>query len=123
MSITAADFKVRFPEFVSISDTTITTMIGRAELRLNENLWGTWYDEGLYYLSAHFLGRTFTSVQTGAAGPIASKSVGDVSISFTNPTPTDAGEAFFLSTTYGAEFWSMAAIVGTQLGVVGWNDV
>jgi hypothetical protein len=127
LSITAAEFKTRFPEFASETDARVNTMIARAELRVNEGLWDTWYDEGLYYLSAHFLARANAAALAAsgggvtASGPLASKSVGDVSISFSNATPADMSEGYLNSTSYGAEFWSMAMTVGTQLGVVGWS--
>ena len=128
MSITATEFKVRFPEFASETDARVDIMIARAELRVHAGVWDTWYDEGLYYLSAHFLARANVAAQAAsgggvtAAGPLASKSVGDVSISFTNAAPADMGEGYLNSTSYGAEFWSMAITVGTQLGAVGWTD-
>lgn len=124
MSITAAEFKIRFPEFVSVADVRVTTMITRAGLQVLEGTWETLYNEGLYYLTAHYL---YRAEQTAAgaltpSGALVSKSVGDVSLSFSNSTSLDKVEDFYNSTSYGAEFYTLMMIVGIALGAVGWAD-
>jgi len=122
MAITATGFKSRFPEFSTVDDSRVETFITRAELFVNEGTWDTLYNEGLYYLTAHFLKKSQDMANGGgASGPIASKSIGDVSISYASSASSSGFENSYNSTPYGVEFWNMAMIVGMQLGVVGWD--
>lgn len=118
MSITPAQFKNRFPEFINVSVPRIRVFIADAELEMNESKWGDRYDKGLSYLTAHFLSialKTETGSPASVAA-VASKSIGDVSVSFANKSSESQVEAYYQSTVYGQEYWSMLRFVG--LGAV-----
>jgi hypothetical protein len=120
MSITPADFKVRFPEFISVADSRIQLFIVDAELELNVLKWCDRYDKGISYLTAHYLSialKTATGL-TGSVNPVASRSVGDVSISFANKSSESQTEAYYNSTVYGQEYWNMLQFVGLGAAVV-----
>ena len=118
-----ADFKIRFPEFDTISDARIQIFIDKSILNLDEGLWDARYNEGLYYLTAHFLqlGENTANQGGGSGGtaPLSSKSIGDVSISFaTGSIDGDSSAAYYNSTTYGQEYWRMLMIVGEGMVAV-----
>lgn len=121
--MTPTEFKARFPEFDSVDDSRIQVFIDDAELELDEGVWGTWYEKGLAYLTAHFLtiaNQTAAGASGSTGGPVASRSVGDVSISFARGASTGATEDYFNSTSYGQEYFRMVNIVGVRaLAVTG----
>ena len=123
MSVTATTIKARFPEFDSQADARIEIFIEDAKLELSESKWGDRYDKGISYLTAHLLSIALKTEKgsVGSVGPIASRSIGDVSISFSNKTSESQIEAYYNSTPYGQEFWNMLQFVG--LGAVAITDV
>jgi hypothetical protein len=127
LAITPTEFKVRFPEFASEADATIQVHIDRAELRLHLGTWGDLYDEGLYYLTAHYLSKALETAAgggtgAGASGALTSKKIGDVALTFGSHSSSSGLESYYLSTPYGQEFWSMAMIVSQTMGVVSWSS-
>lgn len=127
MAVIPTDFKARFPEFDSISDARIQSFIDKALLNLSESVWGDYFVEGQLYLAAHFLTLAIASENSGgsgagvAAGPVASRSIGDVSVSFAVPSDVSSGSgtaAYFSKTPYGLEYWRLVKIVGEGLVAV-----
>lgn len=51
--MTPAQFRTRFPEFVSASNEMVSAYLTSAALEMNEDIWGDRYDEGQAYLAAH----------------------------------------------------------------------
>lgn len=101
--ITATDIKARFPgAFTSISDALLETVIVEASLEISEGLWGTYYDTGLLYLSAHIASMSAMGASSASvSGPVSSKRIGDVSISYATP---QGGVSAINSTSYGQRF-------------------
>lgn len=124
MAITPQDVRDRYPEFSSVTDypdARIQTWITKGEGELSEAAWGDQYNEGLLAYTAHFLSwsaQTFSSGGAGGSiGPVASKSVGDVSVSFANVAGGNASAlaSFFLSTPYGQEYWRLVQLYGVGM--------
>lgn len=53
--MTAAEFKVLFPEFVSAADALVTSRIDWATPRTPLDIWGELQEQGIAFLTAHFL--------------------------------------------------------------------
>jgi len=114
--ITTAEFKVRFPEFVTYDDARIQLFIDDATATVNLNCLNS--DLMIAYLSAHLLvGGTQTS--TGDSLPIkavASQSVGDVSVSYTTASGGTASIDFYTGTAYGARYLNLkGSCIGSPL--------
>lgn len=119
MSVTPTTFKARYTEFSTLSDATVQIYLSDAELELDEGRWGTLYDRGLAALAAHFLALAQQSAAAGtggggAVGPVTSKSIGDVSVSYgwSNSGSGSATSDYYNSTTYGQDYWRLVQIVG-----------
>ena len=123
MALTAADFKIRYPEFDSVADATVEMFIADAEQELSEECWGDLYERGVFALAAHFL---YLDQQRQAAGsgggivaPAQSRSIGDVSWSFALNTVDSNGDQYYGSTQYGQEFMRLSDLVSPGMTVVG----
>lgn len=110
--ITTANFKLKFKEFTCKTDDEIQIFLDEAVELLNEAFWDTKYDLGLYYLTAHLLALSdrMASTSTKAiatAGPISSKSVDGVSISFAVSEFQNAAAEYYRQTLYGQRYWAL----------------
>jgi hypothetical protein len=121
--ITPQDIRDRYPEFASVTDypdARIQTWITKGVGELDETAWGDQYDEGLLAFTAHYLSWS-TSVtgnggSGGSLGPVAAKSIGDVSVTFAGMGgEMTQQEAFFRSTPYGQEYWRMVLLYGVGM--------
>lgn len=105
MSLIASDIKARFPEFASLDSATITRWLDEAERSHNSCQWGGKSDDGLAYLTAHFLSTFGSGCATGAPGPLTSKTEGQVSADWETPElflKNDLG-----TTPYGRRYLSL----------------
>jgi len=122
--MTAEEFKLRFPEFAAVPDGRVDLFIADATIELCPTRWGARYEKGLAYLAAHYLAIALKNEAAGGAGstvsPLASRSVGDVSVSFATGSSGSAGkgEEFYNSTAYGQEYWALMQLVGIGVVVV-----
>lgn len=106
--ITPANFKTRFPEFSTINDTRIQLFLDDAELEISKTVWGKLYDKGIYYLTAHELSMA-TATENGKTGGLkseASKSVGNVSVSYSSLNYNEY-DNYYTTTAYGKKFIDM----------------
>ena len=55
MAIDNAAFVLRFPEFQNIASATVSKTIAEAERQVSQKVWGETYDDGVSYLTAHYL--------------------------------------------------------------------
>lgn len=109
---TLNDFRSYFPEFATVSDSTVTFWMSEAEADIDFNRWGSFGKRGHLYLSAHNLKMSLTRSNSGSSQyPISSKSVGGLSVSFSVPV-VDAADSEYASTAYGSKFLEYRAIVG-----------
>lgn len=89
------------PEFKGRSDSDINAILSIAEAWLDEEVWGSKYDTGHAYMSAHILA---IADREGAGGAIASESVGGVSVGYGSVGGSDEE---LNSTAYGQMFVSL----------------
>lgn len=124
MAVTPTTFKARYTEFSSETDARVQVYIDDAELEMNEGQWGTLYDRGLSALTAHLLAIAnrnavaTTGTGTSVGGTVQKKSVGSVAVSFASIPILSSVESFYMSTSYGAEYWRLMKHVGMEVVVV-----
>lgn len=118
--IDPASFKVRFPEFSAESDSRIQVFIDDSVVLLNSVYWGTKYDLGLYYLTAHYLALANKS-EAGSItsnGQISSRSVDGASVGYSHPTPANESDAYYASTSYGQRYLALRRNLGVPASVI-----
>jgi hypothetical protein len=111
MALTAADFKIRYPEFDSVEDTRIDLYISDADTELSESCFGDLYERAVFALAAHFLALDIARQDSGSGGmtaPLQSRSIGDVSWSHAIASVDSAGDQYLGSTQYGQEFMRLS---------------
>lgn len=112
--IVPADITAKFPgKFNSLADATIQLYIDEAVLVIIESKWGDWYDLGLLYYTAHLLSIMpvgSSGGSAGAAGPVTSRRVGDVSVSIAAAASADAFSNLS-QTSYGIQFATYRRII------------
>lgn len=113
--MTPAEFKIRFPEFTTLTDLKVQAAIDEAVLEVSAEKWSTWYNRGLGYLAAHIL-KLRTTIEGGDGGldglsPVASKTVGDVSVSFAAGAFLATDADGFNATPYGREFFRLRKLI------------
>lgn len=111
MSITAGDIKVRFPDLASIDSATIDQYLAEAGRMHNSDCWGDKSDDGLAYLTAHFLVAFASTDGTGCdlgPGPLTGDREGQVSASWSPLTVPKIFAKDDLGTTkYGRRYLSL----------------
>lgn len=120
MSIAAADFKIRFPEFGTEIDERIELFISDSGIIINEVYWAEKYNLGLYYLTAHYIALANKSAagSTQSVGAIASKSVEGVSVAYAKHIPDNQSDAYYDSTSYGQRYLAMRKTLGVAACVI-----
>lgn len=132
---TADDIKTWFPEFNAVDDAVIEVWLGLAVTLVCENAIGaTRYPMAVGFLTAHYLQRALTSLNSGSGSGgsgsgqnVSSMSVGDVSIDFDTSAAeqlaqvvgTDAISAELALTRYGQQYLSLARRSGHFVGLTG----
>jgi hypothetical protein len=119
MAVDAAYIKNLFPEFSSVDAARIAAFIGIAQVSMNAGVWGTAYDAGLAYLTAHLLKKSGPGggVQGGnsTAGPLTQERVGELSRSYGSVDlgSMSQGDALLASTAYGIEYLRLRKLIPT----------
>lgn len=116
MTVTASDITDHFPQFEGLSETVITQWLTQAERRVNPIQWGEKADDAVLWLTAHLLALTQTlgACVSPASGPIVSKKVGDLSVSY--KVPDKMSQTFLASTAYGQYYLTLrAAVFGSRV--------
>lgn len=106
--VTASSIKAIFPEFDSLTDATIDVYIAQAQRCVSETAWGSRYDDGVTYLTAHLLAMfALDSTTSGASGAVKRKKAGvnDLEVEY---AVSDSGESdSLMSTKYGRHYVSL----------------
>lgn len=118
--ITPTEFKTGFPEFSTELDARIQIFIDEAEIVLNEEYWGTKYDLGAYYYTAHLLAMANGATAAGGSGggsggPVSGKSVDGVSVSYATGSTGgggSSGSVWLTSTSYGQRYLELMNNLG-----------
>lgn len=125
MAITPADFKARYSEFDSVADARVQTFLDEAVLEVGQVPWGTLYEKGVFLLTAHMLvidARNQAGANPGVPSPgqLASRKVGDVSVTFaTQTTSPDGSDEWYLSSSYGFDYLRLKKRKGIGAVAVG----
>ena len=109
---TATSMKLKFPEFIGVSDTTIEFAIEEAALGFSDDSDSGWVTSGslaLMYKAAHFIACGVVAANTfsdGSGGEIASESIGRLSISYKSSPASNASATpdDFTSSSYGRRY-------------------
>ena len=106
MAVTASDMRTRFPEFASLDTATIERWLDEASRNHNQTQWAGKSDDGLAWLTAHFLASYGSGCTTDfGPGPLTSTAQGRTSASFALAkafTKNDIG-----TTKYGRRYLSL----------------
>lgn len=117
----ATDFRAVYPEFADpgrYPNARVEHELRIAQARVSETRWGELYSHGVFLHVAHALllrnaaSQAAQSGGAGVSGPITSKSISKVSVSYDTSSVTleDAGN--YNTTVYGREFWLLAKQFG-----------
>lgn len=120
MTPTPVQFRSDFPEFASTSDAQISTWLTVGASLVNAARWDELTTIGIELVAAHHLAIAMRAGAAGAAGggagtvsgPIASKSVDKVSVSYNTSSTQFEGEAFWNMTSYGIRYLGLARMMG-----------
>jgi hypothetical protein len=116
--ICASDIKTRYPgAFDTVDNDFIELLIEEAEEEISAAVWGSNYDRGLRLLTAHKI-YTSPAVSGGSgggsvySGPITSKRIGDVSITYGQAQgAAQTSSKDLSSSSYGIEFLELRRLV------------
>ncbi len=83
MAVTAATIKNRFSEFSGVIDGDVEILIAEAQRQMSESNWGSKFDDGVSWLTAHLLLNLPKGI-TAAAGRVTAKKVSKLSLNFSS---------------------------------------
>lgn len=124
MSVTPTTFRQHYPEFASTGsypDSAVEFQLGLAELLFNKRRWGRMLDTGQELFIAHNLAierkaQNEAAVPGGvpglSSGPVSSKSVDKVSISYDTNAGIDPKASHWNLTIYGTRLYRLFRLVG-----------
>jgi len=142
MTVTAASFRVAFPEFTSITkypDGQVDFWLALAVELLNAARWGTVLDYGVQLFVAHNLVLGYMAERQGAngvpgaaSGMLNSKSVDKVSAGYDTASVAETDAGHWNLTTYGQRYVRMMRMFGAGpiqigagcgIGVGAWGGI
>lgn len=117
MTITAAQFRLDFPEFADDAKYTAAMVefwLRLAAVRLNAQRWVDLLDFGTELFVAHQLVLATKNLKTAGVqvAPVSSKSVDKVSVSYDTSGVTLDNAGHWSSTNYGQQFWQLLQMAG-----------
>ena len=112
------EFRMRFPEFETITDDVVVFFCSDAAQELSAKKWGKFYLRGLTNLTAHLLAihKRIIVNGDGANYPVTSESAGELSVSY--GSTVTAQTAQYELTCYGQEFLRLRRLVAVGALVV-----
>jgi len=119
LTVDAASFKLRFVEFTAVDDTAVERSIAEAERRTNETAWGSRYDDGINYFTAHLVAMNLrnavaTQGEASVKGPLLSEKVGPLSRQFASlgfASKLTRDDMLFAQTPYGMQYVELRDLV------------
>lgn len=131
MTITVSTFRASMPEFAdpgTYPEPTVNFYIGLSGKLLDVNRWEDLFDYGQTLFVAHHLvlaaqrteQASFGGLPGEARGPLSSKSIDKVSVSYDTGSAAEDGAGFYNSTSYGQELYRLVRMIGAgpiQVGV------
>lgn len=121
-------FIERFDEFKGVSEIKINHALDDAKLQISSKVWGTFYEAGVYNLTAHILASSGAlGGDSGNFAPIkeaTSKTVGALSIGYASAkTGFENTKGNYHLTKYGQRYLELLRLVSLHIGVVRWKQV
>lgn len=113
MAITWTDVTAIAPELSTAALATQTAVLASVELQVNDDAWDDLASTGKAYLAAH-LATLAARGASGAAGPVTSESVGQLSRSYAAPATPSSSLGL---TSYGQEYLRLTRILPSVLGL------
>lgn len=114
--MTPTEFKTRFPEFTSETDTRVQLFITDADPFFDVERWDTLYSVGVANYVAHKLAVANAQTSGGTGGALAdtsvNKKVGDLQIQKSEAALLKKMDDPFMATTYGQEYRRLQRLVG-----------
>lgn len=123
MSISTVDFRRKFPEFINQENypgPVVEMWLDVATRLLPAERWTTVLDVGVYLFTAHNLAMETKAMNDAAhgkapgnsSGPISSKSIGSVSVSYDTGAGLEVNSGHWNDTQYGRRFIRLAKMMG-----------
>lgn len=121
------DFKSfieRFDEFKGVSEVKINHALDDAKLQISSKVWGSFYEVGVYNLTAHILASSgaLGGEDNNSFAPIkeaTSKTVGALSIGYASAkTGFENTKGNYHLTKYGQRYLELLRLVSLHIGVV-----
>jgi Protein of unknown function (DUF4054) len=108
-TLTAANIKIKFPEFAGTDDAQIEFAIEEAARNVDD----TWLEKdkmlGWMYMTAHYLMVSISRAASGTGQQIQSERIGEISVTYaTSQQPTIASPSDLTTTPYGTRFLELA---------------
>lgn len=94
----------------------VTPYVTEARLSVSESFWCDKYDLASKYLAMHLIASLVKNGGASAAGPVASKSAGELSISYAVST-SRAYTSLYSTTTWGRRYSELLATMPTAMVV------
>lgn len=101
--MTASQIKSQFPSFNEVSDGVIQLAINEAEIFITSK-YGKYKDICISYYVAHSLYVSTTNPDGEASQTLGGQAVGNVNVSYANPTFNSIDESYYNSSSYGQKF-------------------
>jgi hypothetical protein len=119
VAIDYTDVQALATEFSGLTQGQIDPWLERAARRMNADYWGDLYDDGHLMLTAHLLAQTVGGTNGGgASGPVVSKSVGSMSVTYGSYLAGAKVPAQYVGTIWGREYWALVRSLGPSAQVV-----
>jgi len=121
MAADLATFRADFPEFATTPDARVTFWLTLSAKMLNAERWADLLDHGMELFTAHHLAIDNANQRAAAgggavgqsSGPVASKAVDKVSVSYDTGAATLEGSGHWNLSSYGTQFYALLRMMGT----------
>ena len=118
-----SQFRADFPEFADVlrfPDSSLTFWSGIGEQLISEDRFGGLYVQAVELFAAHNItlaagnaaASSAGSLPGGASGPVSSKAVGSVNVSYDNASVMLPNAGHWNQTTYGRQYISLVRLIG-----------
>ena len=104
------EFFLLFDEFATVNKKKVQAWLDLAAGLMSESVWGDCYENGVYFLTAHFIASGGGEGGSGGAvgGPITGESVGSLSRSYgTVSVNANGNDELYVTTRYGQMFLNL----------------
>jgi len=102
------DIRSVAPELSSEASDTIQFFITMATARLDQPIWGKYWDMGVTFLAAHLI--TMRN-RRSASGQVTDQKVGDLQVQYSDMTMGGKMDLTYRQTSYGLEYLQLRSLV------------